>query len=81
MTVVAVNIDPRYPLAQWVAFWKTTDAGDVLWAQDTNGITPRDYRLVTLGTEILVDRDGMVTFRSDGPAGYKRLRSEVEQAL
>ncbi len=39
------------------------------------------YDIVALGTEIVVDREGMVTFRSDGPSGYDQLRSAVEQAL
>ena len=81
MTVVAVNIDPRYPLERWTAFWKTTGAGDVILAQDTSSTTVTDYRLVALGTEVIVDRNGLVAFRSDGPAGYDRLRSAVEQAL
>ena len=81
MTVVAVNIDPRYPLEQWTAFWKSTGAQGVLLAQDTNGTTVQDYQLVALGTEVVVDRDGLMAFRSDGPAGYQRLRAAVEQAL
>ncbi len=81
MTVVAVNIDPRYPLERWTDFWKSTGAGDVLLAQDTNSTTVTDYRLLALGTEVIVGRDGLVAFRSDGPAGYQRLRSAVEQAL
>lgn len=64
-----------------MAFWKQTGAGDVLWAQDTQRVTPRMFDLVALGTEIIVDRQGMVTFRSDGPAGYDQLREAVEQAL
>ncbi len=79
--VVAINFEPAYSLNQWVAFWKQIGAGDVLWAQDSQRVTPRAYDLVTLGTEIVVDRRGIVTFRSDGPAGYDQLRSAVEQAL
>ena len=81
MKVVAVNIEPRSPLEEWVSFWKSTGAGDVLWGQDTNGSTVKDYRLLALGTEIIVDRQGQVAFRSDGAVGYKRLRSEVEKLL
>ena len=79
--MLAVNIDPRYPLEQWTAFWNTTGAGDVTLAQDTSSTTVTDYRLVALGTEVVIDRDGLVAFRSDSPAGYERLRSAVEQAL
>ena len=81
MNVVAINFDPRYSLDTWQRFWKTTGAGDVILAQDTSSTTVTDYRLVVLGTEVVVDRDGLVAFRSDGPAGYERLRSAVDQAL
>ena len=79
--MVAINFDPRYSLDSWELFWKTTGAGDVILAQDTDGSTAQDYQLVALGTEVIVDRDGLVAFRSDGPAGYERLRSAVDQAL
>ena len=79
--MVAVNIEPRSPLEQWVSFWKSTGAGDVLWGQDTDGSTVKDYRLLALGTEVIVDRQGSIVFRSDGSVGYKKLRSEVEKLL
>ncbi len=79
--MVAVNIEPRSPLEQWVSFWKSTGAGDVLWGQDTNRTTAKDYQLLALGTEVIVDRQGSVVFRSDGSVGYKKLRSEVEKLL
>ncbi len=81
MTVVAVNIEPGYPLGYWVDFWKSTGAGNVLWAQDTSSSAARDFRLVALGTEVLVDRQGRVAFWSDGPAGTKKLRAEIEKVL
>lgn len=80
--VVAINIWPEvYPLDQWVDFWKGTGAGDVLWGQDVNGTTVKDYRLVALGTEIIVDRQGQLAFRSDGASGYQKLRSQIEKVL
>lgn len=79
--MVAVNIEPRSPLVQWVNFWKSTGAGDVLWGQDTSGGTVRDYHLLALGTEVIVDRQGLVVFRSDSSVGYEKLRSEVEKRL
>ena len=79
--MVAINFDPSYSLEEWVTCWKGIGAGDVLWAQDTDGSTIRAYQLFALGTEVVVDRKGAVTFRSNGPAGLKRLRSEIENAL
>ena len=56
-------------------------AFDMLWAQDTGPITPEKYQLVALGTEVLVDRQGLVAFRRDGAAGYEKLKSEIEKVL
>ena len=81
VNVVAINFDPRYSLDEWHSFWNAVGAADVILAQDTNAKTVNDYRLVALGTEVVVGRDGRVSFRSDGPAGYERLRSAVDQAL
>ena len=79
--MVAINIQPSYSLEDWEGFWKGTGAGDVLWAQDTFSGTIKKYELVALGTEILVDRQGLVAFRRDGPAGYRKLQSEIEKVL
>jgi alkyl hydroperoxide reductase subunit AhpC len=79
--VIAINFEPDYSLEQWVGFWKGVGAGDVTWAQDTERLTPKLYRLIALGTEIIVDRQGRVTFRSNGPVGYDTLSKEIEKAL
>ena len=46
-------------------FWEGTGAGDVLWAQDANETAIRAYQLRTLGTEVIVDREGAIAFRSE----------------
>lgn len=79
--MVAVNIQPSYSLEEWEGFWKRTGAGDVLWAQDTFSSAIKKYELVALGTEVLVDRQGQVAFRRSGPAGYRKLQSEIEKVL
>ena len=79
--MVAVNIEPGYPLDEWMDFWEEVGDGLVLLAQDTTGTTVRAYKLFALGTEVIVGREGSVVFRSDGPAGYKKLQSEIEDAL
>ena len=79
--VVAVNIERRLPLERWISFWQDTGVGEVLWGQDFEGTTIRDYELLALGTEIIVDREVLVAFRSDWSAGYERLRSEIQKIL
>ncbi len=81
MEVVAINIEPNYPLAEWQRFWKSTGAGDVVWAQDRSRTTVKTYRIFALGTEVIVDRQGGLAFRSDGSAGYGKLRREIEKLL
>lgn len=81
MKVVAINIQPGYSLEVWRRFWRSTGAGDVLWAQDARGEAAQRYRLLALGTEVVVDRQGRIAFRSDGPSGHEKLRSEIEKVL
>jgi alkyl hydroperoxide reductase subunit AhpC len=79
--VVAINIAPIFSLDEWISFWKGKGAGDVIWAQDIDGSAIRQYRLLALGTEVIVDREGRVAFRSDRPADEERLRAEIEKLL
>ena len=64
-----------------MSFWQRTGAGDLLLAQDAKNSTVRDYRLVALGTEVLIDRQGAAAFRSNGPSGYDKIKSEIEKVL
>ncbi len=79
--MVAINIQAYYSLAQWIGFWKSKGAGDVVWAQDGQGTAIKQYRLFALGTEVLIDRQGREAFRSNGPADHKRLRAEIKKLL
>ncbi len=80
--MVAVNIwASQYALGEWISFWRGTGAGDVLLAQDANETAVSNYQLMALGTEVIVDRQGLVVFRSEGAAGYEKLRSEIERVL
>ena len=82
MQVVAVNILPAsFSLDEWIGFWKSRGAGDVVWGQDRESSAVRKFLLLALGTEIIVDREGGVAFRSDGPADHQRLRAEIDKLL
>jgi PHP family Zn ribbon phosphoesterase len=79
--VVAINIQPVYNIQQWKTFWKSLGAGDVLWAQDTGYSAVAAYNVTALGTTIIIDRQGRITFRDSGGTSYDKLRTEVEKAL
>lgn len=82
---MAINVaSDFYSLEEWGSFWEylfDDGAGELLLAQDINNSVKEEFQLFALGTEILIDRQGRVAFRSDGPAGYDELRSEIEKVL
>ena len=81
--VVAINIQPFYDfnLQPWKRFWKSLGAGDVLWAQVTDSSAVTAYNALTLGTTIIIDREGRIVYRDGGATSYDKLRAEVEKAL
>ena len=79
--VVAINIHPFYNLQYWKTFWRSLGAGDVLWAQDTDYSAIAAYDALTLGTTIVIDRQGRIVYRDGGATSYDKLRTEVENAL
>ena len=86
--VVAVNIvSNNYSLADWTTFLNQfepkdqSDFAERAAVQDVKGQAIRQYELTTLGTEMIVDRQGRITFRSDGSTGTKKLRAEIEKVL
>lgn len=86
--VLAVNIDSgNFSLGDWAGFVNqyvpeefAASAGN-LAVQDLEFNSARDYQLKSLGTEVLVDRQGLVALRSEGPMSYGKLSSEVENLL
>ena len=56
------------------------NAQDVLWAQDTSR-TAITFRAVALGTTIVIDRKGRISYHDAGPTSYVTLRAEVDKVL
>ena len=79
--VVAINTQPFYGLQDWSIFWKNLGAGDVIWAQDTGNKAITAYNALTLGTTIIIDREGRIAYRDGGATSYAKLRDEVEKVL
>ena len=81
MSVVAVNVEPWSPLEEWVAYWRSKGAGDVIWATDTDQSVVRAFQVRTLGTTIIIDRDGRISYRDDGATPYEVLKTAVMKVL
>ncbi len=86
--MLAVNIDSgNFSLGEWAEFINRyvpdglSGFAESSAVQDVNKQAARQYQLTTLGTEVLVDRQGQMALRSEGPMGYGKLSSEVERLL
>ena len=79
--VVAINTQPFYDLQSWKTYWRGLGAGDVLWAQDTDYSAIAAYNALTLGTTIIIDRQGRIVYRDGGATSYEKLSAEVKKAL
>ncbi len=83
MKVVAINIAPQLnSLEEWQAFLKQFGAGDFIWAQDTDDQRAIiAYNIQSLGTTVIVGRDGEIAYRDEDASTYEMLRTGVLQAL
>ncbi len=79
--MVAVNIEPSNPLEEWVAYWRSKGADDVIWATDTDQSLMRALQVRTLGTTIIIGRDGRISYRDDGATPYEVLKAAVLKVL
>ncbi len=81
MSVVAVNIEPWSALEDWIAYGRSKGADDVIWATDTDQGVVRALQVRTLGTTIIIGRDGRISYRDGGATPYDVLKSEVLKVL
>ena len=79
---MAINIGAQYySLSDWQQFWNAVGGGKVLWAQDKGGAATSAFQVVALGTTIIVDRQGRVTYRDAGATSYQKLKEELGHVL
>ena len=79
--MVAINTFPYIALEDWKDFWKSKDADDVTWATDTEGELVRQYQVYSLGTTVIINREGRISYRDDGATPYEVLLAEVKEVL
>jgi len=80
--VVAINIGAQYySLGDWRQFWRSVGGGEVLWAQDVEAKAASAFKVVGLGTTIIIDREGRITYRDAGATTYEKLKEEVSRVL
>lgn len=65
----------------WRGYWREKGAADVSWANDVDRQMMQSYKVTSLGTTIIIDRQGDITYRDNGATEYEVLRSEIEKTL
>ncbi len=78
---MAINIAPFSSLNDWKDFWRSIDAPDVTWATDAKGELVEQFRVYSLGTTVIIDREGLIAYRDDGATPYEVLLAEVKEVL
>ena len=81
VSVVAINTAPFASLEDWKEFWKSKGAADVTWATDPDGQLVQLFKVFSLGTTVIIDRQGRISYRDDGATPYDVLLAQVENAL
>ena len=78
---MAINTAAWSSLEEWRDFWRSLGADDVLWATDADQGLVRLYQVLSLGTTIIIDRQGHVSYRDGGATPYEVLHSQVKELL
>ena len=79
--MVAVNTAPFSSLEDWKKYWKSKDAADVTWANDVTGELVQQYRVFSLGTTVIIDREGRIAYRDGAATPYDVLLAKVKEVL
>ena len=80
MEVLAIDIYPGDTLSDFVAFWRRNTDKDVLWAHEDDQGLVRDYRILTLGQTVVIDRQGRMVYNGF-PLEYDSLKKLVEEEI
>jgi alkyl hydroperoxide reductase subunit AhpC len=79
--VLAINTAPWVSVEDWRDYWHSKGAADVSWANDLDQQMIKSFQVTRLGTTIIIDRQGRISYRDNGPTPYDVLRTEIEKTL
>lgn len=69
------------PVGEAVSYYRSVGGGDYPYAEDQGFRVARDYKVLGLGTTVILDQRGVVTFRDSGPTPTAILEREIGRAL
>ena len=79
--MLAINTAPWIPVEDWRDYWRSKGAEDVAWANDVGEQMIKKFKVTSLGTTIIIDRQGRISYRDGGATSYEVLRAQNEKAL
>ena len=79
--MLAINTAPWIPVEAWRDYWWSKGAEDVSWVNDVDQQMLKTFEVTSLGTTIIIDRQGRITYRDAGATPYDVLRTEIEKTL
>ena len=79
--MLAINTAPWIPVEDWRDFWRRKGDGDVSWANDVDQMMLKLFKVTGLGTTIIIDPQGSISYRDAGATSYDVLRTEIEKTL
>lgn len=80
VTVLLVDVGGG-PAQEAVAYYRSLGGGDFLYAADKGFKVATEYKVFALGTTVIVDPRGIVSFLDSGPTPTDILDREIRKAL
>ena len=77
---MAIDIQERDRLEDFISFWRRNAETDVVFAKDTDGALLRSFKVLALGQTTVIDRTGSIVYNG-APLGYDELKGIVEEII
>lgn len=78
---VALDVDPSSTPQDLRAFQAMAGDGDYVWAFDTGQKVASAYRVRSLDTTFVIDKNGLLAYQDTYPTPYETLKAELEKLL
>lgn len=80
LTVLVIDVGGG-PIEEAVDYYRSVGGGDYLYAADKGFQVAKEYEVIALGTTLILDPGGIVTFRDEVPTLPDVLEREIGRAL
>ena len=79
--VIAVNIYPDVDIQTWIAYWRASGGGNVIYAKDSRQEAIRALNIRTSGATVIIDKKGRIVFQDQYATRYGVLKFAIESAI